>query len=104
MRDPHLVSWQPIVPAPNPSVARGSLARPPSLPAAPAAAWVAASEPTALAVHMTGNDSHLALPQAVRGLRPQAVGEVPSAGVPECSAPPPAAAVCSGGAVRRNAP
>ena len=104
MRDPHLVSWQPIVPAPNPSVARGSTPRPPSLPAAPAAAWVAASEPTALAVHMTGNDSHLAQPQAVRGLRPHAVGKVLSVGVPGCSVPPPATVVCSGGAVRSSAP
>src|SRR6476620_7450713 len=88
MRDPHLVSWQPIVPAPNPSVAHGSTARPPSLPAAPAAACLAASEPTALAVHMTGNDSHLAPPLASQGLRPQAVGKVLAAGVPGCSAPP----------------
>jgi hypothetical protein len=45
MRDPHLVSCQPIVPASNPSVAHGSTARPPSLPAAPAAAWVAGAKP-----------------------------------------------------------
>src|SRR4051794_18709130 len=104
MRDPHLVSWQPMVPAPNPSVARGSPARPPSLPAVPAAAWVAASEPPALAAHMTGTPAHLPPPQAVqavRGLRPHVVGEALSAGVPGCSAPPPTTVVCSGGAVRR---
>src|SRR5512138_966178 len=88
MREPHLVSWQPIVRAPSPSVARGSTPRPPSLPAAPAAAWLAASEPTALAVHTTGNDSHLAQPQAIRRLRPHVVRKVLSAEVPGGCAPP----------------
>src|SRR5215207_3881143 len=100
MRDPHLVNWQPNVPAPNPSVARGLTARPPSLPAAPVAAWLAASGSTALAVHMTGNQAPLAQPAAVQGLRPHAVGELLSAGVPGGSAPPPVVVVCSDEAVR----
>jgi hypothetical protein len=104
MPAPHLLSWQPVVLAPNPSLAHGSTARPAWLPAAPAAAWLAASRSTGLAVHLTGKHSDLAHSQVVRGLRPHAVGKVLSAPTPACSVPAPAALVCSDGAVRRRDP
>jgi type I restriction enzyme R subunit len=71
----HLVNWRLIVSRPYPSVAHGSTARPPSLPAAPAAAWVAASEPAASAARTTGNDGQPfpAAPPAGRLLRPHTI-------------------------------
>ena len=71
-----------------------------------AAAWDAMSGLAASAVHRTGNDGQPlpVAPQVVRVLQLYAVAEeLPAAVSADCT-PPPAAVVCSGGAVRRSAP